>query len=187
MKSFWIVSCILTLCLAVAPSVRGQSSCNTDSLTKEKNLKKVYYGLRSMERQCRILPEAYLQYSESALLAERFNEALWATMKGLEQQQNNNVGSKLKLNQGLAFLGQDRNEEAIIILKELTLKKNTTNINEDTKQRSHMALIQAYYQKNKRKADKNVEFLVNLFYHRYPDSQYTGLLKYWGRQNGTKG
>jgi len=168
----------------VLPVYTKDRNCRVSVNAGTRNLKTLYAQLRKADKSCSLLPKMYLEFSDRALMAERYAEALWATQSGIRKSVNTSVTNKLILNQGLAFIGKDRNEEAITVLKKLAIKGSRKHVDARVKKVAHLALIKAYYQKNQSPRNKNVNFLINLYFHRYPDSPYDSILFEWCQDAG---
>lgn len=156
------------------------ASCSGDFINTEKNLFKIYQKLQKNHSRCKYSGKTFLNYAQRAYLAGRYGESLRAVEYGISQKNPHSIQMQLRYMQGLAFLGRGRNEEAISSLKKVAMKKSPVAAKElETRQRAHLALIEAYYAKSNNKNDKNVQFLTHLFRRRYPQSRYLPILEKW--------
>jgi len=172
---------IIILLLAFAPltgALFAQRECNPSPIGSGKALQKLYYELRALEKECKIDPMFLLKYAQRAYLAERYNEAIWASESALKYKTADTTSDLiLRYTLGLSYIEKGRIEEAIITLRVVTENNSSADLHRIFHQKAHLALIKAYLTKAGGKVDQDVRFLANLFFHRYPKSSYTALLE----------
>lgn len=157
------------------------NNCNAGLIETEKSLRTIYFALRYSDSQCHYDGEILAQYASRAYLAGRYSESIWAATLGLTRSKDEATQMRLHLYQGLSYSDMERYEEAIAHLKKAGFGE-TGKADPLISQRAHMALIEVYYLKS-RKVDSNVEYLVNSFFYRYPQSPYTVFIQEWYKKH----
>lgn len=182
---FWIVVLFFSWTVPLPASGQAAGSCSSRFLFKEKKVRSLYFQVRKQEKKCSFTAQFYLDLSKRAYLAQEYSIAIWAAKKGLSVsgQKKGITNRELTYYLGISFLEKDRLEEAIRSLQKIVQENPRQKELREVTQKSHLALIEAYYRKKGKNKD-DILYLVHLFYNRYGTNGYRGNLRFWTEKKG---
>ena len=123
----------------------------------------------------------YYEFSRRALIGQRYKEALWSAQKAKKYFNKVNFiyYDSVRI-QALSYIYLKRYEEAITLIKEHLYDTNKQIKNDQIYyEKLMLALIKAYYHKNKNTIQGDVNYLIAIFYKNFPNSKYHYILKQW--------
>lgn len=161
----WIAAAVIS-----AQPVLAAGNCDEKELDKEKNVIRKYLSIK--QNTCRLAPAYLLNLSKEAYVSGNYAIGIWAIRSVLATQKKHDINEMAEFYYylGLSYLGKERNEEAISVLKKIVFSDTPEKLDNIILQKAHMALIQAYFQDDPRKNDKDIDYLIRLFKNRYKDS-----------------
>ncbi|MDH4261456.1 MAG: hypothetical protein OEV78_00265 [Spirochaetia bacterium] len=169
------------LCIIFMPwaYIYAKPKCSLDFISSEKDILKSYAMIQKKTSSCDIKAEDYLAFTKRAFLAEQYAIAIWSSNEGIAQSiKDTETNIELNYFLGISLIEKNRFEESIKTLKAIVFNSKWQSIEDDLVQRSHLALIDAYYKKNNT-SDENVKYLIRLFKNRYSSSSYLFTLRSW--------
>lgn len=132
------------------------------------------YTLSVLKRSdCYYAAGSFLNFAEICISKGRFSNAKWALdlAERKIQSKNSSLFYQWQAASASLFLERKRYEEAIHLLKPYVLQKNVyQKVPVEYRRRYHRLFIHAYYIRAKNRKDKNVDYLISLYKHRYREN-----------------
>jgi hypothetical protein len=117
-----------------------------------------------------------------AYLSENYAIGIWAASSAIKENKSKSMEKMAEFHYylGISYLGKNRTEEAISVLKKIVFYENYNQIDREILEKSHMALIQAYSENNKnQKNNQNITYLIRLFKARHNKSNMVFNIQDW--------
>lgn len=118
---------------------------------------------------CYYKAEDFLAFAEICISKGRFSNADWALniAKKKISSKSSSEFHRFQIAKASLLLERKKYEETIILVKPYILSKKNQSIPASYLKQYHLLGIRAYYIRAGNKKDKNVQYLISLYNHRY--------------------